>query len=147
MPELYKSTCIPVNKFACLFLNQAACIVQTMKYGERLRAARKFAGFTQSDLVDKIGKVITQAGVSFLESGDATGSEFTVQFAIACGVRSEWLAIEQGEMVNGQDVENERIKRGVVILEQLQSESRLDDALELLDSIAKFSRKASSEKK
>lgn len=49
-------------------------------------------------------------------------------------------------MVDGLYVEDERIKRGVEILEQLKAEYRLDDALELLNSVAKLTRKKDGEK-
>ena len=75
-----------------------------MKYGQRLKAARKHANLTQEELaeqLEKMGAKITQAGISYLEKSEtATGSELTVHFAFACGVRPEWLAFEQGEMVN-----------------------------------------------
>lgn len=71
-----------------------------MKYGERLRFARQVhAKLTQEQLAEKIGHVCTQENISKLERGDATGSEFTAQFAEACGVRAIWLAEEKGEMV------------------------------------------------
>lgn len=98
MRSVYKSTYIKVNKAACLSLEQQPCTVQLMKYGERLKLAREAAKLTQAGLVAKIGSGITQAGISYLEKGDATGSEFTVQFATACAVRPEWLAEEKGVM-------------------------------------------------
>jgi len=116
-----------------------------MNLSERIVLARTHAKLTQKQLADLSG--VTQQSISLLENGKQKQTTEIVSIAVSCGVRSEWLALEQGEMVDGLYIEDERIKRGVVILEQLQSESRLDDALELLDSIAKFSRKASGEKK
>jgi transcriptional regulator with XRE-family HTH domain len=147
MTPSYKLTCISVNKLACLFLNQPTCNVRNMKYGERLKSSRELAKLTQVALAEKIGSGITQAGISYLEKGDATGSEFTVQFAVACGVRPEWLAEEKGEMIDGIYIEDVRIKNAVLILEQLKAEYRLDDALDVLNSITKLTRKASQEKK
>lgn len=63
-----------------------------MKYGERLAKARDFARLKQAELAEKSGA--SQQTISYLENGDSTGSEFTVQFAEACGVRPEWLAME-----------------------------------------------------
>lgn len=117
---------------------------RTMRYGERLQKAMDFAKLKQYELADMVG--IKQPSISHLINGqNVTGSEYTVQLAIACGVRPEWLAMEEGEMVDGLYVHDERIKRGVQILEQLQSEYRLDDAIELLNSVAKLTSKKASE--
>lgn len=93
--------------------------MKIMKYGERLKAARKFAGITQADLVKEIGNIITQAGVSFLENGDSTGSEYTVQFAIKCGVRPEWLASESGEMLNSSKKYDKKIEAVMLLMEDM----------------------------
>lgn len=71
-----------------------------MKYGERLKLSRKHAGITQAELATRIGNGVTQAGISYLEKSEATGSEFTAQFAEACGVRPIWLASEIGPMID-----------------------------------------------
>lgn len=68
-----------------------------MKYGLRLKAAREFAGLTQKGLAER-ANVGTQESISKLERTDAKGSEFTVQYAIACGVNPVWLATGEGEM-------------------------------------------------
>lgn len=97
-----------------------------MKYGERLKAARKFANMTQIELADKIGGGITQAGISYLENGDATGSEFTVQFAIACCVSPIWLALEQGDMTDSTDdllnaLSDQQIRSVVLMMLQMDN--------------------------
>lgn len=71
-------------------------IVKTMRYGERLRQARKQAKLTQAELAEKIGGICSQENISKLERGDATGSAFTIQFAAACGVDPMWLAVGRG---------------------------------------------------
>lgn len=68
-----------------------------MKYGERLKAARKKAGLSQIGLAEK-ARVGTQENVSKLERGSAEGSEFTVQYAAACDVNPYWLATGEGDM-------------------------------------------------
>lgn len=68
-----------------------------MKYGHRLKAAREYAGLTQSGLAER-ANVGTQESISKLERTDAKGSEFTVQYAMACGVNPVWLATGEGEM-------------------------------------------------
>lgn len=90
-----------------------------MRYGERLRTARTHAKLTQQQLADKINNVCTQENISKLERSDATGSEFTAQFAEACGVGSMWLAAEQGDMVDGLYVHDERIKHLVQVCQDL----------------------------
>lgn len=62
-----------------------------MIYGERLKAARLHAKLSQAELAE-LAKV-SQANISKLEKGDATGSEYTVQFATACNICPIWLAI------------------------------------------------------
>ena len=72
-----------------------------MKYGERLKAARKHADLTQGELAELIGNVCTQENISKLERGNATGSEYTAQFADACGISPIWLATGKGPMTAG----------------------------------------------
>lgn len=90
-----------------------------MKYGERLFKARTYAKLTQGQLADKIKGGCTQENISKLERGDATGSEFTVQFADACGVRPLWLAIEKGEMIGGHYVDDERLIAALQLMRPL----------------------------
>lgn len=65
---------------------------------------------TQGQLAERTGNICTQENISKLERGDATGSEFTVQLADACGVRPQWLAMEQGDMVDGVVIDDPRLK-------------------------------------
>ena len=116
-----------------------------MKYtlGQRLKKAREHAGISQSELADAVG--IRQSAISRIERDEALTTGFASRLAKACGVRTDWLSEEDGEMLEYPGMKDERIKRGIAMLEQLQSEYRLDDALELLDSIAKFSRKTTGD--
>jgi transcriptional regulator with XRE-family HTH domain len=145
MRSEYNDTCCKVNNFHCLTAYNFVCKTVVMNLSERIVLARTHAKLTQRQLADLSG--VTQQSISLLEKGKQKQTTEIVSIAVACGVRSEWLALEQGEMVNGLHIEDERIKRGVTILEQMQADNRLDDAMELLDSIAKFSRKASGENK
>lgn len=96
----YNQSSTSVNNYSSLTAYDPGYSFLTMKYGERLRLARHVhAKLTQEQLAEKIGHVCTQENISKLERGDATGSEFTAQFAEACGVRAIWLAEEKGEMV------------------------------------------------
>jgi transcriptional regulator with XRE-family HTH domain len=90
--------------------------------------ARDHAGLTQRELADKAG--CSQPNVQILEkSPTATGSEYTVQFAKACGVRPEWLAMEEGDMVDGYLVEDKRLIHLLKVAESLP-----DYAVDLLVS-------------
>lgn len=140
MRKEYNDTCNQVNNFHCLTDYNFDCKNGDMNLSERIVLARTHAKLTQTQLADLSG--VTQQSISLLENGKQKQTTEIVSIAVACGVRSEWLALEQGEMVDGLYVNDERIKRGVLILEQMQADDRLDDALELLNSIAKFSRKA-----
>lgn len=130
MPQEYSQSSIGVKSQSSLTRYSLGSSFPCMRFGERLRAARKHAKLTQDELAKKSG--VEQGTISKIERGDTDSSTFTVHLAVACGVRSEWLALEQGEMVDGLYIEDERIKCGVAILEQLQAEYRLDDALEFL---------------
>lgn len=88
-----------VNNYSSLTGLDCADRLHRMKYGERLRAARIHAGLKQEGLAEKIGWLCTQENISKLERGEATGSEYTAQFAHACSVSPIWLAAETGDML------------------------------------------------
>jgi len=111
-----------------------------MTLGERLKAARRYAHLdTQETLAKKSG--VSQQTISKIERGMVDSSGYVVQLAIACGVRPEWLAMEEGEMVDGLYVQDEKIKAGIRLLEQFRAEYRLEEAIDLLNQVAKFARK------
>lgn len=66
-------------------------------FGERLYAARTRAKLTQVQLAKAAS--ISQSTLGELEY-DGEGSSATVRLAMACGVRPEWLAEGEGEMVD-----------------------------------------------
>lgn len=135
----YNDTCYKVNNFHCLTAYNFVCKTVVMNLSERIVLARTHAKLTQRQLADLSG--VTQQSISLLEKGKQKQTTEIVSIAVACGVRSEWLALEQGEMVSGLHIEDERIKRGVQILEQLKAEYRLDDGIELLNTALKFTKK------
>lgn len=96
MSREYNHSYINVNNYSCFTENNLSCINCDMKYGERLKAARDHAELSQTELGEKVG--VTQANISKLEIGQANGSEYTVQFALVCGVDPEWLATGKGKM-------------------------------------------------
>jgi len=107
-----------------------------MKYGERLKIAREHASLSQAELAYKSG-VGTQENISKLERTDATGSVFTVQYARACGVSPDWLALEQGEMIDGLFVHDPRIKSAVLLLQQMPDYA-IDQAVKNVASISEL---------
>lgn len=115
-----------------------------MNLGDRLKQARKHAKLSQAALADKTG--VTQQTISNIEQGIQDKSTDIVQFAIACGVRPEWLAIGQGEMVDGLYVESEKIKRAVVLMQEMP-EYALDEAIASINSMAKLTEIASKKAK
>lgn len=69
-----------------------------MRYGERLRTARKARELTQAALAELSG--VSQSLISQLENSlTATGSEYTNRLARAMGISPDWLADEIGEMI------------------------------------------------
>lgn len=110
-----------------------------MRYGERLYKARTHAKLTQAQLADRINNVCTQENISKLERGDATGSEFTAQFAEACGVRAIWLAEEIGDMLPVQPREelDPRIAHVLKVMESLPPYA-VDAGVREIDSLAEL---------
>lgn len=135
MSQEYNHSYMLVNNFSCFTRNKLSCIKLNMNYGERLKISREFANITQKQLAEASG--VSQANISKLEIGDATGSEFTVQFAITCGVRPEWLALGTGEMSDGLYVHNDDIKRAVLLMQEMP-EYAVKEAVKSIDGMAQF---------
>lgn len=112
-----------------------------MNLGERIALARKHAKLTQPLLAEKLNGLMTQQNISLLECGTTKGTEYIVHIAMACGVRPEWLATGQGEMTDGLYVESEKIKKAVLLMQELP-EYALDEAIKGLDSVSKLSKMA-----
>lgn len=108
-----------------------------MKYGERLKAARQYANLTQAQLA--ASGPTSQANVSALEGGEATGSDFTAQFAIACGVNPLWLAKEEGTMEAGLYVTDPDLKHALAIMEpfkEYQKQLAIKEIAEVVEHVA-----------
>jgi transcriptional regulator with XRE-family HTH domain len=135
-PE-YKHSCINVNKPNCLTVYNPGCSLTLMRYGERLRIARQHAKLTQPGLAAKMKNVVTQQNISLLENGNATGSEFTVQFAKACGVRAEWLAMEEGGMLDQPyEVPANSPEKTVLLLMERMDEATKYKLIKISDTLA-----------
>lgn len=107
MRQEYNLTYIDVNNFTCFTKNNSACNLGYMNFGERLKKARQYAELSQQALADALGRdandkpVMSQANISGLETDPkAEGSVYTCQLAMICGVRPQWLAMEEGLMVD-----------------------------------------------
>lgn len=110
-----------------------------MKYGQRLKQARLHAKLNQPQLSQKLNGIVSQQNISHLENGDATGSEYTVQFALACGVDPIWLATETGEMIPSADLayaKNEKQARVLAAMQEM-SEYKQDVLVGVSDSLTK----------
>ena len=71
---------------------------QKMEYKERIKAARRHAGFTQAELAKLVG--IDQASISDLERGRSQRSSYNASIAKACGVSAIWIESGSGTMVS-----------------------------------------------
>lgn len=98
----YKS----VNNFSCLTVNSLSLILLGMNFNERLVAARKYAGLTQQQIIDRLPKkddnkpIMSQANLGKLEKNpNAQGSIYTALIAYICGVDPIWLTTGEGLMV------------------------------------------------
>lgn len=86
-----------VKQYAFLTEQDPAYKFADMKFGERIRLARKHRGLTQEQLSE--ASAVSQSLISQLErSPTATGSEYVVRLAKALRVSVEWLSDEIGEM-------------------------------------------------
>lgn len=141
MTKIYKHTCSNVNKYYCLTAKKVNPMILVMNLAQRLVIARKHAKLSQKALAEKLAGLMTQQNISLLELGVIQGTEHIVPLAIACGVRPEWLAIEHGEMVDGLYVENEKIKKAVLLMQDMPDYA-LDEAIKGLNSVSKLSKMA-----
>lgn len=105
---------------------------------------------TQAELSAAMGHasngapIMSQANISKLEiDPKQTGSKHTVRMANACGVRPEWLEREEGEMLDGLYIHDERLKHALLIMQELP-EYAVDDAIKELAQMAQLIKKATA---
>lgn len=141
-PE-YALSSICVNSLSSLINNNASCSVNYMDFGKRLRTAREHAKLTQQELATASG--VPQQTISKIERGDQDTSSYTVHLAVACGVRPEWLAMEDGAMIQtgGGD---QRLQTAIMIMQEIPDYA-IDDAIKGLTSIVELTKKAADEAK
>lgn len=92
--------------------NNIRCHRSGMNFSARVIASREHAKLTQEALAKAVG--ISQQAIQKMESGQASSSRKSTQIAVACGVRPEWLATGEGEMV---------ADNGSVIAQTLESQA------------------------
>lgn len=78
-----------------------------MEYKERIKVARRHAGFTQAQLAKLVG--IDQASISDLERGRSQRSSYNASIAKACGVSAIWIESGSGPMVS-ETIEQTNVK-------------------------------------
>lgn len=126
MTTEYNSGSFAVKNFVCLTEDNRGCRFVKMNYGKRLIRAREHAKLTQAQLSERLGKdadgkyYMSQSNISALERDPKTkGSLHTVKLARACGVNPDWLAYEEGEMVDGLYVEDPKTKAVVMAMQKM----------------------------
>jgi transcriptional regulator with XRE-family HTH domain len=67
-----------------------------MKYGERLKFARKARGYSQQELAKLSG--VGQGSISKIERGDQEASTFDAELAMALKINPLWLSRGVGDM-------------------------------------------------
>lgn len=87
---------------------------------------------------------MSQQTISNIESGIQDKSTDVVQLAVGCGVRPEWLGLGTGEMVDGLYVEDEKIKKAVLLMQEMPDYA-VDEALKSIDSMSKLSQIATQQ--
>jgi transcriptional regulator with XRE-family HTH domain len=106
-----------------------------MTLGERLKLAMEYAGLHQKALEAASG--VKQQIIHKIVSGKQLTSAHTVKLAIACGVRPEWLAEEQGVMVDGYTIADQRLVHLVKVCEALPDYA-VDQLVQQCDAMAKL---------
>ncbi|WP_104532512.1 helix-turn-helix domain-containing protein [Xanthomonas arboricola] len=74
----------------------ACCHASPMEIRDRLAQAMRHSGLTQDSLAKRVG--VSQQAIQKLLSGTSKTSRKLTEIALACGVRPEWLATEEGPM-------------------------------------------------
>ncbi len=98
--------CLSGQHKGVLLFHKHQSILSFMKYtlGQRLKMAREHAGISQAELADTVG--IRQSAVSRIERDEALTTGFASRLAKACGVRTDWLSEEDGEMLTHKDIQS-----------------------------------------
>ncbi|WP_158255454.1 helix-turn-helix domain-containing protein [Xanthomonas sp. CFBP 7912] len=96
MSAEYNSSCISQQPMLFAPYN-GRCHALPMDLRSRIAAAMRHSGDTQDSLAKRVG--ISQQAIGKLLSGKSQTSRRLTEIALACGVRPEWLAAGEGEML------------------------------------------------
>lgn len=96
------------------------------KLGDRVRKARKHAGFTQNQLAKKVET--SQGAISDIENGRNKDSSSLYDIAKVTGVSADWLIKNQGEMLDVGKVPSIDELKAQIKAMQSQGNSSLFDA-------------------
>lgn len=77
-----------------------------MELKDRFKAARRYAGLSQKQLAERSG--LTQASLSYIETGSSKKTTCIPQVADICRVSAVWLSDGKGSIVDG--IEPERLE-------------------------------------
>lgn len=149
----YNLANIIVNNHVCLIENEHGCIFTNMTYGQRLKKAMEHAKITQNELSEKVGydqdgKLrVTQANISkLINQTNIRGSAHTARFARICGVSEDWLAYEEGDMLDGLYVHDTKLKQLLMVAEPL-TDYAVDELIHQGLTFAKLVQEAKTETK
>lgn len=97
------------------------------KLGDRVRKARKHAGFTQNQLAKKVET--SQGAISDIENGRNKDSSSLYDIAKVTGVSTDWLIKNQGEMLDVDKVPSiDDLRAQIAAMQGKQGNSDLFDA-------------------
>lgn len=141
MPN-YNHSYNQVNNQGYLTHNNHGYIVGCMKFNERLVAARKHAGLTQQQLVDRLPKkedekpIMSQANLAKMEKNpNGNGSMYTALIADICGVSAVWLTTGEGSMLEQHTYARDEKETRVLMAMQQMDEYQKDTAIKILNSL------------
>lgn len=151
MRQEYQHVCIAVNKFIGLTENNNICSLQPMTewtnetLGKRLRYARKtLRNMSQMTLSEKTG--VSQQTISNIETDVQDTSTDIAILADVLDVRARWLYDGTGEIVDGLYIQDEKLKRMLMIAQELPEYAK-DRAIKELADFAKYVEESAKEAK
>jgi len=108
------------NNTTVLDLINISVFNREMKFSERVRTARKYAGLSQEELALAIG--CTQGLISKIERGDQEETTLIIKIARACRVNADWLEDETGPMERDVYIVPDSIEKQVLQVMQPMAE-------------------------
>lgn len=137
--------CLTSQHKCVLLFNKHQSNLAGMKYtlAQRLQMARQHRGISQEQLAQETG--IRQSAISRIECGGARTTGYASRLAKACGVRTDWLAEEDGEMLprneNGFYVTDHRVIHAAMVMEAMPEYAK-KEGVERIDALAQLLKNA-----